>query len=1089
MIHLARYQFRGLNTDDDNSIIPFGDYRSLKNGRIGKGNVIENIKGMVKVNDAGQFPTGTNKCIGGRYIDEDGYAYFFLYNGNSNHGIYRFKDGTITKILEWSGLGFSEDMFIDQIAVIRGQIYWVHGDHNPRVVDIQKAIDDEYPSPLKEEYITLVKRPPAFALQVTRRKDNNFAGNFIKDNAFQFAYRYLYDDFKYSVLSPYSELINKQLIIDDTLDFNYLELSIPSGEDVPDNLRKIQIFVKYDDQQLFYKIKELNPGESTFDFYNDINGVPEDNIITSQLYDDVPLKAKCLAFMDNRLMMVNVIKGFNLPDSITMALTVEEYPKLIQTTDEVYRIFEDDGAGNETDLYYCIEVKDFYGEIGSTSYHIAEYDSLNDVATQQSSEAFAHQLADITKLTPPALPTLPAFRNFQQITPAEVYRISDLTDKPTFKKGGAYRVGILFKDFSGRHSGHILPSVSEIQISQDPEDEKNYVINWNLNSATIDQIPDWATHYQLVITENLKTTYFVKGITNDAWYESIGAGESGDYNKGTSATPFPRTRQFLYLDASDIVLNNFGYTFEEGDYIKVWIPTPDFQGNTPLVENIFPIESFDSRFIKVNYGKAGRGLGDRTAWYYEIYRPRKSDIDIRFYETSNVYAINNPGTSTRDFSIKSGIILGDVFTVKYKHYNYITSGYSSTDPDSNTFYDTNDDPKLDFLFEEFMSPRPDQLNLWLKSLGKVSLINEGEGEVEDTTSIIYGQQIIANSKINDLNRFFTLDRYDKIQNDKSPIIKLTPISESLMIANHERSTTSLYIGTGFIQTKDGSEFLAKTEGVITDHQTLVGEYGAIPETIASEGYRVWWLDIEKGKVVRYTAAGTIPISDKKFKIDNLIQSLCEIYKPYVATNKIIGGYDPEFNEYILTFPKITGVSEARTLIFSEDTQRWQGDNFDYVGPDGLTPQFYIRSPKKFLSFMNGELWEHHVNPVYNNFYGQQFNRELTFTPNAAPEAKKVWNNIWINTPYLVQNDDDNVVTITNEEGQETDLLKSEFDDIIKTEGIWKGPVYFDKNSSGGKKNGARIRSNYIDVKIVTNSTSRNPLRDVALLFKFSEMTR
>jgi hypothetical protein len=53
---------------------------------------------------------------------------------------------------------------------------------------------------LMHEDITLLRRPPIYAPKTTKEVDGAYVINAIKEQAFQFAWRYFYRDYQYSVL-------------------------------------------------------------------------------------------------------------------------------------------------------------------------------------------------------------------------------------------------------------------------------------------------------------------------------------------------------------------------------------------------------------------------------------------------------------------------------------------------------------------------------------------------------------------------------------------------------------------------------------------------------------------------------------------------------------------------------------------------------------------------------------------------------------------------------------------------------------------------------------------------------------------------
>ncbi len=163
---------------------------------------------------------------------------------------------------------------------------------------------------------------------------------------------------------------------------------------------------------------------------------------------------------------------------------------------------------------------------------------------------------------------------------------------------------------------------------------------------------------------------------------------------------------------------------------------------------------------------------------------------------------------------------------------------------------------------------------------------------------------------------------------------------------------------------------------------------------------------------------------------------------------------------------------------------------DFKDSSGKVPELIGRTPKRMISFLDGELWEHSTNPLYNNFYGAQYDRKLTMVANVAPSQNKAWNNIWAHVDEISGTDGYEAIVVENHLGQKTIIYR---DEMNLNEGAWKGTVWFDMNTPGlstevARRDGERIRSKYIDITINTSSSTPNPLKQVTVLFKISEFS-
>lgn len=70
-----------------------------------------------------------------------------------------------------------------------------------------------------------------------------------------------------------------------------------------------------------------------------------------------------------------------------------------------------------------------------------------------------------------------------------------------------------------------------------------------------------------------------------------------------------------------------------------------------------------------------------------------------------------------------------------------------------------------------------------------------------------------------------------------------------------------------------------------------------------------------------------------------------------------------------------------TLAFNEDADKWV-TYLSYV------PEMMLKFLDGFFTFKEGELWEHNVNEIRNNFFGEQYTSKIVFYCNIDPTAIK-----------------------------------------------------------------------------------------------------
>jgi hypothetical protein len=105
-----------------------------------------------------------------------------------------------------------------------------------------------------------------------------------------------------------------------------------------------------------------------------------------------------------------------------------------------------------------------------------------------------------------------------------------------------------------------------------------------------------------------------------------------------------------------------------------------------------------------------------------------------------------------------------------------------------------------------------------------------------------------------------------------------------------------------------------------------------------------------------------------------------------AENTNFGFYSDGFLRVkVLSYYMVPDVEEdnSRTIAFNHDLKCWVGDR-------SFVPEMMLTFIDKFFAFKNGSLWQQNVNPVRNNFFGQQYSSKITFYVNINPSTVKLF---------------------------------------------------------------------------------------------------
>lgn len=212
-----------LNRDDDNHLLPKNDWSDARNVRInstayGYLGAFTNIKGMLQ--RASPTPMGDNDLvIGAEGFDYVNKIFYFTCDpiGNYHRVIqYNADDNTYAVLIEnltdtdnVNVLNFSATRAyrINHIDLIDGKyLYWTDNLNPPRMLDITKDYGI-----ITEQSISAIKyaptQPPTNLVVID---DCTINSNKIKDNNYQFRYRWIYWDNSRSVFSPISNISNQK---------------------------------------------------------------------------------------------------------------------------------------------------------------------------------------------------------------------------------------------------------------------------------------------------------------------------------------------------------------------------------------------------------------------------------------------------------------------------------------------------------------------------------------------------------------------------------------------------------------------------------------------------------------------------------------------------------------------------------------------------------------------------------------------------------------------------------------------------------------------------------------------------------------
>lgn len=315
----------GMDTDLDERLIKADDYRYALNirnisGNEGQVGVIQNVKGNTPITIS--LPSGANKVLGSVVDYDSNSAYFFVYNSNNDHSIYRYDSivGGITNLITSEYLEFIKHNPIVG-TIIENTLYFTDGFHEPKKINITRALDGEYSGITSTQFLEVIQYPPIAAPTAVYVNNSKLKSNLIKNKFFQFRYRYYYIDGEISAWSPISEsMLNIHLMdleLSNDEQYNAINITVNSGKSI---VKKIEIAVRNSAVNDFNSEIILDKEQDSID--DNVSYVYQfknNRIVTflntndlDKLYDDVPKSARAIgSTSDNRLLFGDVTMGFD----------------------------------------------------------------------------------------------------------------------------------------------------------------------------------------------------------------------------------------------------------------------------------------------------------------------------------------------------------------------------------------------------------------------------------------------------------------------------------------------------------------------------------------------------------------------------------------------------------------------------------------------------------------------------------------------------------------------------------------------------------------------------------------------------------
>jgi len=264
---------------------------------------------------------------------------------------------------------------------------------------------------------------------------------------------------------------------------------------------------------------------------------------------------------------------------------------------------------------------------------------------------------------------------------------------------------------------------------------------------------------------------------------------------------------------------------------------------------------------------------------------------------------------------------------------------------------------------------------------KVStVLAEQYREEQRKSGLIYSGIYNSNSGINNLNQFI---QAEKITKDLSPtygsVQKLHAKDTNLSVLCEDRILRILADKDALFNA-DGNTNITATERFLGQAMPYSGDFGIStnPESFASDQYRSYFTDKQRGAVLRLSKDGLTPISDV---------GMADYFKDTLASPNIalIGSYDDSKKLYSLTLKE---GSAKTTIDYTETTASFSENSKGWTTFQSYLQETGVSLNNKYFTFKEGEMYQHYNNDTRNKFYGVDYDSSICVTFNDMPSSIK-----------------------------------------------------------------------------------------------------
>lgn len=276
--------------------------------------------------------------------------------------------------------------------------------------------------------------------------------------------------------------------------------------------------------------------------------------------------------------------------------------------------------------------------------------------------------------------------------------------------------------------------------------------------------------------------------------------------------------------------------------------------------------------------------------------------------------------------------------------------------------------------------------------------NQDFTEQRKANTLIYSGIYNSRTGVNNTNQFSVGENITKSLDIQNGSIQKLFSEDSALNVFQEEKVSWIPIDKDIIYTSEGQGISTNANVFLGDTVSYAGNYGIgdHPESFASYAGRKYFADSQKGAVLRLSRDGITEISNygmRSYFRDNMTRA-----------SRIYGAWDAYSQDYVISLYGLADVNNKftdyninhayynktyRTLVFDEGAGGW-------VSHKSYSVNFAGSLDSTFYTFNEGDLYKQNSNAtgvLNNNFYGAQYDSEVSLIFNEGPSQSKVFSSV------------------------------------------------------------------------------------------------